>query len=240
MAWHPARRVSQALRWKYPRVGFGTRRGRYIVIGVSRRSTRRGVLRRRSFAAAGKDRAVAGKRRAIVARRVAPHRPDCRPRPSPVVPPSCQVLGLDENAIAAVYEKPGSAKIGHYVPGTRIPIRSDDGLPVRSSAGDGPVLNLAWHISEEIKSYMRGRGYRAHHRHSFASGLRSVICTIFGGGFGLYGYLAAHAAVPPACHFARAVSVAARGRDRRGHVCSKVVCGSGNETRRARQSNAAS
>lgn len=66
-----------------------------------------------------------------------------------------KMLGLDEKHIAAVYEKPASGKIGHYVPGTRIPIRSDDEF----APGEGPVLNLAWHISEEIHSYMRARGY---------------------------------------------------------------------------------
>jgi SAM-dependent methyltransferase len=69
-----------------------------------------------------------------------------------------KMLGLDENSISAVYEKPASGKIGHYVPGTRIPIRSDDDFP-RGGTGDAPVLNLAWHISDEIRSYMRERGY---------------------------------------------------------------------------------
>jgi len=69
-----------------------------------------------------------------------------------------KLLGLDMRTISAVYEKPGSMKIGHYVPGTRIPIRSDDentglgGLPV--------ILNLAWHISGEIEAYLRKAGFR--------------------------------------------------------------------------------
>ena len=66
-----------------------------------------------------------------------------------------KMLGLNETHIAAVYEKPGSGKIGHYVPGTRIPIKSDDEFV----AGEGPILNLAWHISDEIKSYMSAKGY---------------------------------------------------------------------------------
>jgi hypothetical protein len=69
-----------------------------------------------------------------------------------------KVLGLDESRINAVYEKPGSGKIGHYVPGTRIPIRSDDDFV--PAAGDRPLLNLAWHISGEITGYMRERGYQ--------------------------------------------------------------------------------
>ena len=66
-----------------------------------------------------------------------------------------KILGLDEKLISAVYEKPASEKIGHYVPGTRIPIYSDEDLTIN----DDPLLNLAWHISDEIRSYMRERGY---------------------------------------------------------------------------------
>jgi 2-polyprenyl-3-methyl-5-hydroxy-6-metoxy-1,4-benzoquinol methylase len=67
-----------------------------------------------------------------------------------------KLLGLDDTHIAAVHEKPGSGKIGHYVPGTRIPIRSDDDFV----AGPGPLLNLAWHISAEIRAYMASQGYQ--------------------------------------------------------------------------------
>ncbi len=69
-----------------------------------------------------------------------------------------KLLGLDENMISAVYEKPGSLKIGHYLPGTRIPIYSDDtlfALPEKSL----PLLNLAWHIPREIKTYLTKHGY---------------------------------------------------------------------------------
>ena len=59
------------------------------------------------------------------------------------------------NQISAVYEKPGSGKIGHYVPGTLIPIKSDDDFLEK----DGTVLNLAWHISTEISSYLKSRGF---------------------------------------------------------------------------------
>lgn len=66
-----------------------------------------------------------------------------------------KLLGLDVRQISAVYEKPGSGKIGHYIPGTRIPILSDDAFV----GGKGPLLNLAWHIATEIRTYMRGRGF---------------------------------------------------------------------------------
>lgn len=66
-----------------------------------------------------------------------------------------KILGLNHEHISAVYEKPGSAKIGHYVPGTRIPILSDDAFDLKSPR----VLNLAWHIAGEITAFMRKRGF---------------------------------------------------------------------------------
>ncbi len=70
-----------------------------------------------------------------------------------------KLLGLDTTSVAEVFEKPGSMKLGHYLPGTRIPIKSDDELFVRDSPP--PVLlNFAWHISQEIRSYLSDHGYR--------------------------------------------------------------------------------
>jgi SAM-dependent methyltransferase len=69
-----------------------------------------------------------------------------------------KLLELDETMLAAVYEKPGSMKIGHYVPGTRIPILSDDDFD-RHPGRSVPLLNLAWHITGEIHGYMRRQGY---------------------------------------------------------------------------------
>ena len=69
-----------------------------------------------------------------------------------------KMLDIDENIISAVYEKPGSLKIDHYVPGTRIPILSDDDLLASDDLGK-PLLNLAWHISEEIHGYLERSGY---------------------------------------------------------------------------------
>jgi SAM-dependent methyltransferase len=68
---------------------------------------------------------------------------------------SVKLLGLDESMISAVYEKPASGKIGHYVPGTRIPIKSDAEMPKDAD----PILNLAWHISAEIGTYLKAQGY---------------------------------------------------------------------------------
>ena len=68
-----------------------------------------------------------------------------------------KLLGLNEELISAVYEKPGSLKIGHYVPGTRIPICSDEELFTLDKTQS--LLNLAWHISKEIHSYLREYGW---------------------------------------------------------------------------------
>lgn len=68
-----------------------------------------------------------------------------------------KLLGIDTETLSAVYEKPGSGKVGHYIPGTRIPILSDDAFVPQQD--DAPLLNLAWHIGSEIRQYMSGRGY---------------------------------------------------------------------------------
>jgi SAM-dependent methyltransferase len=68
-----------------------------------------------------------------------------------------KMLGLDRSSIDAVYEKPGSGKIGQYIPGTRIPILSDDAFPAANRAL--PLINMAWHIAGEIETYLRGRGF---------------------------------------------------------------------------------
>jgi hypothetical protein len=68
-------------------------------------------------------------------------------------------LQLDENIIEAVYEKPGSPKIGHYVPGTRIPIKSDEEL-FNTLSEEKCIVNFAWHIEKEITSYLRDKGFK--------------------------------------------------------------------------------
>lgn len=69
-----------------------------------------------------------------------------------------KLLGLNTGMIAAVHEKPGSMKIGHYVPGTRIPIESDDELFAIANPS-APLVNLAWHIPGEIRGYLAEHGY---------------------------------------------------------------------------------
>jgi hypothetical protein len=70
-----------------------------------------------------------------------------------------KMLNLDETMIRAAYEKPQSGKIGHWIPGTRIPIVSDASLLIDHPKGS-PILNLAWHIQTEITDYMRKQGYQ--------------------------------------------------------------------------------
>lgn len=69
-----------------------------------------------------------------------------------------KLIGLDSQMISEVYEKPGSLKIGYYLPGTRIPIKSDDEL-LSQLDNSKPILNLAWHISTEIQNYLKQNGY---------------------------------------------------------------------------------
>jgi len=71
-----------------------------------------------------------------------------------------KLLGLTERQVSAVYEKPGSMKIGHYLPGTRIPILSDDEFAGRANKMT-PVVNMAWHISQEIHGYLTRNGCEA-------------------------------------------------------------------------------
>ena len=64
-----------------------------------------------------------------------------------------KMLNLSEKHILCVFEKSGSKKINHYVPGTRILISSDDIL-FSLKAIDAPLINLAWHIPNEIREYL--------------------------------------------------------------------------------------
>jgi hypothetical protein len=69
-----------------------------------------------------------------------------------------KLLGLTENEVECVYEKPNSLKVGHYLPGTKIPIRSDDELFSKVMDDESPILNFAWHIPQEIKRYLKENG----------------------------------------------------------------------------------
>lgn len=67
-----------------------------------------------------------------------------------------ELLGFTNNEISAVYEQPKSPKVGCYVPGTKIPILSDNNLDTKDST---PIINLAWHIHDEITKYLQQIGF---------------------------------------------------------------------------------
>ena len=69
-----------------------------------------------------------------------------------------KILGLDNNIVEAVYEKPKSMKIGHYLPGTKIPIVSDNELFTKIKKCP-VIINLAWHIPNEISTYLKDNGF---------------------------------------------------------------------------------
>ena len=68
-------------------------------------------------------------------------------------------LGIDHHIIDATYERPASPKIGHYIPGTKIEIR--DETEFFENRIDSPVvINLAWHIQDEITRYLKSEGFK--------------------------------------------------------------------------------
>ena len=69
-----------------------------------------------------------------------------------------KLLELNESHISAVYEIKGSMKVGHYVPGTRIPIKPEAELYELNNQ-DKPILNLAWHIPGEVRANLTLNGY---------------------------------------------------------------------------------
>lgn len=70
-----------------------------------------------------------------------------------------EMLELSKNQIDCIYEKPGSAKIGHFVPGTKIPIKSDEEL-INNLPNVKIILNLAWHLPKEIEKYLKNYGFK--------------------------------------------------------------------------------
>ena len=72
-----------------------------------------------------------------------------------------KLLGLNENHISAVYEIKDSIKVGHYVPGTRIPILPEVELYAKKDLKE-PILNLAWHLPSEVRANLLVNGYTGH------------------------------------------------------------------------------
>jgi len=69
-----------------------------------------------------------------------------------------KLLDLDEKQISAVYEIKGSIKVGHYIPGTRIPIMPESDLYLLPDQNQ-PILNLAWHLPQEVRANLKKNGY---------------------------------------------------------------------------------
>jgi hypothetical protein len=67
-------------------------------------------------------------------------------------------LGIDHKLQPYVFEKPGSMKVGHYLPGTRIEIKSDDQW-INGTIRPDNLIIWAWHISSEVSAYLRSNGY---------------------------------------------------------------------------------
>ena len=58
--------------------------------------------------------------------------------------------------ISFVYEKNTSLKNNHYVPGTDIKIIQERNL-IKQKNIPRVMINLAWHISKEIKYYVKNK-----------------------------------------------------------------------------------
>lgn len=69
------------------------------------------------------------------------------------------LLKVDADTMPVVYEKPGSLKVGHYLPGTRIEIQSDEEW-ISGKQTPGAMLIWGWHIAGEIAGYLRAKGYQ--------------------------------------------------------------------------------
>lgn len=68
-----------------------------------------------------------------------------------------KLLNLNTNNIKAVFEIKGSKKVNHYVPGTKIPILPEREL-YKNNVNE-PILNLAWHIPDEVKKNLKNNGF---------------------------------------------------------------------------------
>ena len=68
------------------------------------------------------------------------------------------MLKIDSKIMPFVFEKVGSKKIGHYVPGTKIKIVGDDQWINKKIKPEAMVI-WGWHIYKEIKKYLKNNGY---------------------------------------------------------------------------------
>jgi len=68
------------------------------------------------------------------------------------------ILKLDKELLSATYEIKGSFKTGFYIPGTRIPILPEADL-FHKDEKPPKVLNLAWHIEEDVIQNLKSNNY---------------------------------------------------------------------------------
>tara|TARA_Y100000768_G_scaffold375956_1_gene347390 strand:- start:3802 stop:5058 length:1257 start_codon:yes stop_codon:yes gene_type:complete len=67
-------------------------------------------------------------------------------------------VGLDHNLLPYVVEQPSSLKLDKFIPGTRIPVKSNECL---ESASPDYLIIFAWHLKDEIIQHLRARGIKA-------------------------------------------------------------------------------
>lgn len=73
-----------------------------------------------------------------------------------------RLLDIDRDLLEGVFEQDCSVKIGNLVPGTKIPIIKDSQI---KKINPTVIINLAWHIKEEIERYLQASGYTGEIRH---------------------------------------------------------------------------
>ena len=64
------------------------------------------------------------------------------------------LLNLDSKSISSIYEKNSSLKNNKYAPGTNIKIKKEKFF-LKKEKQKNIIINLAWHISAEIKQYLK-------------------------------------------------------------------------------------
>lgn len=67
---------------------------------------------------------------------------------------SINLLGLNSSHISTVYEKNSSLKVNKFIPGTDIKILKEKYFNLKQY-NNGILINLAWHIRDEIRNYLR-------------------------------------------------------------------------------------
>mgnify|MGYP001165140275 FL=1 len=67
---------------------------------------------------------------------------------------SINLLRLNSQHISKVYEKNSSLKVNKFIPGTDIKILKEKYFKVKQH-DKGILINLAWHISDEIRNYLK-------------------------------------------------------------------------------------